>query len=43
MEENLSMEGAISLQNRKVIGKLVLYTQKANCDHVVIQDILHIS
>jgi hypothetical protein len=43
MEKNLSMEGAISLQNRKVIGKLVLYTQKGSCDHVVIRDILHIS
>jgi hypothetical protein len=43
IEKNLSMEGAISLQNRKVIGKLVFYTHKGNCDHVVIQDILHIS
>ncbi len=43
MEKNLSMEGAISLQNRKVIGKLVFYTHKGNCDQVLIQDILHIS
>jgi len=25
------------------IGKLVLYTHKGNCDHVVIPDILHVS